>query len=1121
MTRAQPDIEAIFFVAQHKGAADRAAYLDEVCGDDLALRQRVEQFLRVQAEIGSFLEASVPHLGPTIEEPVRERPGTVIGPYRLMEQIGEGGMGLVFVAEQQDPVRRKVALKVIKPGMDSREVIARFEAERQALALMDHPNIAHVHDGGTTPSGRPYFVMELVKGVPITDYCDENHLAVRERLELFIDVCQAVQHAHQKGIIHRDLKPSNVLVASHDGTPVVKVIDFGVAKAIGQQLTEKTVYTGFTQMVGTPLYMSPEQAGMSGLDVDTRSDIYALGVLLYELLTGTTPFDGERLREAGYDEMRRIIREEEPARPSTRISTLGQAAVTVSANRQSDAKHLSQTCRGELDWIVMKALEKDRNRRYESASTLAADVERYLADEPVEACPPSRWYRVRKFARRHKAGLATATALAAALLVAVSSLIGAVAVLAASNEEVREEQRQTKKALDGEKEAKDKLLEALARGERSLYFNRIALAERELAANNIGRAEELLTECPEKLRGWEWHFLKRRVHEPTQVIRATKNWVLDVASSPDGRYLATASLSFLFQGEVKLWDAATGKEAQPLRGSGVSARSLTFSPDGSQLAAGGLNKVVLIWDVLTGKQLRALKGHDGWVLSVAYSPDGKHLATASEDGTARVWDASTGAEELRFPSHAAPVHCVAYSPDGRRLASWGMDFHLRVWDASTGEEQQRLAGHSGRVFNLHFHKDERHLVSAGADGMRLWDLKTGEKRAIKGINSACLRALFSPDGERLVSALWDNSVQVWDWRNEQEVLSLREHTSMVMGLAWCGAPAPRVPGRLASAGFDGTVRVWNATPLALDPPRRGRLLQGHHEGQCGLVFSPDGRYLVTASMDGSAKLWEVGTGKLIHTLTGLDTTYPSAGFHAGGKLLTTVTVDGTMVQWDVATGKRRQTWRSHLGPILNTGFAVWFTADGEQFASVTRDGSIGVWETASGKEITRVPPAFPPYMTAFLSPDGKHLAAASVGIVHILEVKSGESVTTLPGVLHMAHHMAFSADGRRLAAAYWDGTVKVWDIQEAKTLHTFRHGDRATGVAFHPSGRQLASGSCDNTAKVWDLDTGQEIATLRGHIGYVMGLAYSPDGKLLATASGHRYWGEVQLWDTVDFGKKR
>jgi tetratricopeptide (TPR) repeat protein len=411
----------VFEAALELPPEKRDAYLDSACGGDAALRERLEALLSKHGRAGTFLERPAVPAQATVDEPApSERPGTLIGPYRLMEEIGEGGMGLVFVAEQQQPVRRKVALKVIKPGMDTRQVVARFEAERQALALMDHPNIAKVYDAGATPSGRPYFVMELVRGVPITAFCDQDRLSVRGRLGLFVGVCSAVQHAHTKGIIHRDVKPSNVLVASHDGTPVVKVIDFGVAKAIGQQLTDKTVYTQLAEMVGTPLYMSPEQAGQSSLDVDTRSDIYALGVLLYELLTGTTPFDKERLRGVTFDELRRIIHEEEPPRPSTRLSTLGRAATTASSRRQSDPRKLSRLFRGELDWIVMKALEKDRNRRYETANGFAMDVQRYLADEPVLACPPSAWYRFRKSVRRNK----TALAVAALVLFFLASLGG-------------------------------------------------------------------------------------------------------------------------------------------------------------------------------------------------------------------------------------------------------------------------------------------------------------------------------------------------------------------------------------------------------------------------------------------------------------------------------------------------------------------------------------------------------------------------------------------------------------------------------------------------------------------------------------------------------------------------
>jgi len=418
MIGSEPKLRQLFSkAAEYHTRAEQTAYLDVACEGDVALRAQLEELLQAHREAGSFLREPSGTEAATVDQPsASERLGGMIGPYKLLQQIGEGGMGTVFMAEQARPVQRMVALKVIKAGLDSHQVVARFEAERQALAMMDHFNIARVLDAGTTDGGRPYFVMELVRGLPITKYCDDHHLTPRERLELFVPVCQAIQHAHQKGVIHRDIKPSNVMVTLYDGRPVPKVIDFGVAKAMEQKLTQRTLFTQYGAMVGTLEYMSPEQAETSALGVDTRSDIFSLGVLLYELLTGTTPLTRKRLKEAAYGEILRMIREEEPPRPSTRLLDSGEALASISANRHMEPAKLTNLMRGELDWIVMKTLEKDCNRRYETANGFAADVQRYLNDEPVHACPPSKGYRLRKFVRRNRVALATAALLIAMLI---------------------------------------------------------------------------------------------------------------------------------------------------------------------------------------------------------------------------------------------------------------------------------------------------------------------------------------------------------------------------------------------------------------------------------------------------------------------------------------------------------------------------------------------------------------------------------------------------------------------------------------------------------------------------------------------------------------------------------
>jgi WD40 repeat protein/serine/threonine protein kinase len=1087
-------VQAVFLAAVELPAAKRAAVLERECSNDVELRQRVEALLRAHDKPGSFLDKPAVDPGATgyeklgrkqaddsSEAVLTEVPGTLIGPYKLLEQIGEGGFGVVFMAEQQQPVRRKVALKIVKPGMDTRQVIARFEAERQALALMDHPSIARVLDAGATDSGRPYFIMELVRGVAITQFCDDNQLTPRERLELFVAVCQAVQHAHQKGIIHRDLKPSNVLITLQDGRPQIKVIDFGIAKALGQErLTDKTLFTGFAQMIGTPLYMSPEQAEMSGQDADTRTDIYALGVLLYELLTGTTPFDKERLKVASYDEIRRIIREEEPAKPSTRISTLGQAATTVSAKRKSDPRRLSQLFRGELDWIVMKALEKDRNRRYETASAFAADVQCYLHDEPVQACPPSAVYRFRKFARRNKAALMTAAAIIITVLMAGTVSSG---LIWRSNRELRQ----------------------------TLYFQSIALAEREWSANDLSRMEQLLDACPTDLRGWEWRYLRRLRYKGVPLMEHS-GAALSVSVSPDGKRLASAGQD----GIIKVWDAKTGRELHSFRAHDSHLRSVAFSPDGQSLASGSWDKTVKIWDAQTGQKQHTLTGHKVNVWSVAFSPDCKLLASAGgegEVGELKLWNAVTGQEVRSFSGHTGRVWCVAFSPDGQRLASGGAaDKTVKLWDVQTGQELWTSPCHRHAVFSVAFSRDGRLLASSGGGALwgggelKVWDASTRQlihdlHHHTRGI--WCVA--FSPDGHRLASGSVDSTVKIWDVATGQETLTLRGHVDDIRGVVF--SPDGH---RLFSCGADSNVRVWDATPLGYQEDEDCLTLPGHTDEVNSVAFHPqDPAVVASASVDGLVKLWNTRTGLPLLNLRDPDAGVISLAFSPDGQLLATVGAGKSV--------KIRETKSGNLIKILpgqrGDALSVAFLPDGRRIASAGYDFIVRIWDLRTGETVHKLQGHNWAIGCLAASPNGRHVASSSVdGTVRLWDAESGKELAHLPLQKRAdGWCLAFSRDGRQLALTCTGGSVEVWDTSTWKRLQSVldRTGN-PRNVAFSPNGRYVAWGSTDSTVKLWQPATGG-IQVLRGHTNWVHSVAFSPDGEQIASGSADR---TVKIWRT-------
>ena len=1127
MTSADRLIEVFNEAKTRPAGPGRERFLAEACRDSPELKAQVVSLLQAHDGAGDFLKNTL--LSPTA--PITEKSGDKIGHYKLLQQIGEGGCGVVYMAEQAEPVRRRVALKVIKLGMDTKQVVARFEAERQALALMDHPNIAKVFDAGATDTGRSYFVMELVRGIKITDYCDQNNLSTTERLDLFVQVCQAVQHAHQKGIIHRDIKPSNILVTQHDSVAVPKVIDFGIAKATtDQQLTDKTLFTAFEQFIGTPAYMSPEQAQMSGLDIDTRTDIYSLGVLLYELLTGKTPFDAKELIAAGLDEMRRTIREKEPIRPSTRLSTMLAGELTTTAkHRGSDPPELIHLLRGDLDWIVMRCLEKDRSRRYETSNGLALDIKRHLNHEPVSARPPNNLYRLQKAIRRHKTAFATATSMVVVLIIAVIvSTSQAIRARRAEREQIRlgwQAQTANRDLRDTVSSLELQRAENFFRnGDAGTAVAHLAATLRRDPSNRIA-ATRLVSALAH--RNWALRL-------PVTMRHA--DHVETVSLSPDGRHVLSASRDQT----AKIWDPSTGQSLAVLQHTGL-VFCAHYNASGTRIITASADTTARIWDSITGESSTPPLQHEDKVYWAEFSTDDRWIVTASADKTARIWDATTGALKHELRERFSHLVRAQFSPDNKRVVTGGSHGLIRIWDADSGEMLFRIEDRASPLTVLEFSPDGRRLVVVCQDGIaRLWNIETRTEIKLSSATEPMKCAVFSPDSGSLLMGSLHGTTRYWDVNTGLTIGALPAHEGSVISaefgldgrkivtltkghsaqvwdartqLLFC--PPIRAPEDftaaklspdgewLVTAGQDGSVHVWNLQP------RRFAGLETHFQSEVSSIsFSSDGKSLVASSLDGTARILDSRTSETISRLQ-----HPAAldlaEFSPDGNRIFTAATNGLVQLWDWRKGV------SLAGPFPCTRLVfARFNPKGDRLVTGAVDGTARVWDAQTWQPIT---PALGNYSVLIFmprfSPDGRFIVTAGTGHgAYLWDATTGEPV--LPPLPHPndLRWADFSADGKKLATTSRSETAFIWDLRTGQlALPPLQHTRVVESAQFSPDGRRIITASPDHTVQIWDTSTGSALTPSLKHDHALAAACFSRDGELAMSGCWN---GSVRAWDS-------
>jgi len=1063
-------VKELLYQAIDLSPESRAQFLAQVGATDASLRAELESLLLAGDEISAEFPAIQ---GLAVGQVFAQR-------FRLIRELGEGGMGQVWLAQQTEPVRRQVALKLIKAGMYDETVVQRFRAERQSLAIMDHPAIAKVFDAGATPQGQPYFVMEFVPGLPITEYCDQRRLKIVERLDLFVQACDGVQHAHQKAIIHRDLKPANVLVIEVDGKPVPRIIDFGLAKAMTSQSTDRLLHTRFGQFMGTPGYMSPEQMDPDKYDIDTRADVYSLGVILYELLTGLQPFEIKRRQRPSLEEWLRQLREEEPPRPSAKVSSDRNTSAAIAAARSSDPRKLVGALRGDLDWITLKALERDRERRYGTPAELAAELRRYLNHQPVQARPANALYRIRKFIRRHRVAAAVAG------LVAILGITAAGAGLVAVRKQ-HEAEFQSAQAL----QAQSRLLTQAA-------------AQR-LKDSDVAGAQEVILQvltnpafAHARTPGAISVFQDLRAADTQLAVLSGHTDRLSYAAySPDGTRIVSASADKT----ARIWDARTGAQLGELSGHDADVRTAVYSPDGTQILTSAADKSVRIWDARTGSTVAAYSGRGALPISAAYSPDGTQIVIASLDNTARIWDARTGAEIAVLRGHEDALQFAGFSPDGTRIVTASRDKTARIWEARTGALLRVLSGHSAMVLRATFSPDGTRIVTSSADKTaRVWDALTGAQLTVlSGHADRVFSASYSPDGMRIVTASDDKTARIWDARSGAQLAVLSGHGGFVRMAEY--SPDGN---HIVTASNDGTARIWQARSDA-----QLTVLSGHQAGVSFAKFSPDGRQIVTASLDRSFRTWNANTGTQLAKFSASGDFVMAATYSPdGARIATAAAIDKSARVWDARTG-------APLAAMLGHGSVVEYVAyspDGGHLATASLDKTARVWDARTGASLAVLSGHTGEVLFASYSPDGAKLATASFDkTARIWDARTGVQLLVLTGHSQIVSAVTYSPDGDHLVTASFDKTARVWDARNGMLLLTLSgHAGPLQSVDYSPDGARIVTASSDKTARIWDARTGAQLAVLLGHDDSLQSAAYSPDGARIVTASLD---GTARIWD--------